>query len=165
RLSRNAETAWSRSCGMASSTGEGSGLRAWQADPVAAAMAGVAASRSSPRTPMMLTCRVPGRRRAGCPVSRTRPGRFGQAPIEQVPRSVRRLVPVPCQFAVGEVGGGAQADRQGDVLGAGPQAAFLPATRDEGFEEHPGSDVEGAHALGRVHLVADRGEQVDAETP
>jgi hypothetical protein len=40
----------------------------------------------------------------------------------------------------------------------------LPATWDEGFEKHPGTDVEGTHALGGVYLVADHAEQVDAKS-
>jgi hypothetical protein len=59
-------------------------------------------------------------------------------------------------------GGGAQASGQGDVLGVGPQAAFLPATGDERLKKHPGTDVQGTHGLGGVHLVTNDGKQVDA---
>jgi len=105
---------WPRWCGMASSTGEGSWVRAWQAHPVAAAMVGVAASRSSPRTPVMLMCRVPGRRWAGCPVSQTGragdcsgAGTAGHAALAAV---AGRRLPV----RGGQVGA-AQAGRQGDA--------------------------------------------------
>ena len=49
----------------ASKTAEGSVLPAWQAEPVAAATSGVAASTVSPTTPSMLTFKVLGKRLPG----------------------------------------------------------------------------------------------------
>src|SRR5260221_4315713 len=73
------------------------------------------------------SCRVPGK---PYPAGQ----KIVQPPVEQVPQFLQPLRAVLCQFMAGEVGGGAQAGGQSDVLGAGPQAALLPATGDEGLE-------------------------------
>jgi len=60
-----------------------------------------------------------------------------------------------------EVGRGAQRDGQDDALGSGAQPAFLSSAVDERLQ-HAGTDIQGADALGCVHLVTGDGEQVDA---
>ncbi len=52
-----------------------------------------------------------------------------------------------------EVGGSTEACRERHVLRAGPQAAFLTAAVDDWLQRHAGTDIEGGHTLGRVHLV------------
>lgn len=47
---------------MAMRTGEGSSMPSWQAEPVAAAISGVAASTSVPRVLLIEMLSVPGRR-------------------------------------------------------------------------------------------------------
>ena len=42
------------------------------------------------------------------------------------------------------------------------QSAFLPTAIDERLQPHTGTDIQGADALGRVHLVTGDGEQIDA---
>jgi hypothetical protein len=63
----------------------------------------------------------------------------------------------------GEVGRGTEGGGEGDVLGAGANAAFLSPSADQWFESDALADVERGDALRGLHLVADNGQQVDAQ--
>ena len=51
----------------------------------------------------------------------------------------------------------------GHVLGAGPALPFLAAAVNQGDQGRVAPDIEHAHALGRIDLVAGQREQVDPE--
>ena len=122
---------------MAVSTGEGVCWPLWQADPVDAAIAGVAASRSWPRTPAMLMLSVVGSRPAGGPLSLTRPGRAAAR------RSCRRSRSLASR--------------------ASAPPAFLAAAVDDRLQRQARAHVQGGDAFRRVHLVADNCQQVGTE--
>jgi hypothetical protein len=73
------------------------------------------------------SCRMPGEPHPAWQL-------IAEAPAQQFPQP---LLAVICQVLAGEVGGGAQADRQVDVLGPGPHAAFLPAPGTRGPRSSP----------------------------
>ena len=74
-----------------------------------------------------------------------------------------RALPSSAWDSARDASRGAQPDAKRRRQGAGAQAAFLPAAVDQRFEPHPrpAADIEGADALGRVHLVAGDRHQVD----
>ena len=61
----------------------------------------------------------------------------------------------------GQLGGHAQTDDVGHVLGTGTAAAFLVPAAQEGTEAHALAHIEHADALGRVQFVAGQGEHGD----
>ncbi len=67
------------------------------------------------------------------------------------------------EFIGGELGHSAEGHGQGDVLGAGTQAAFLAASVDDRLQLHAVAHVQCGGAPGGVHLVPDDGEQVHAQ--
>ena len=148
---------------MADSTGEGSSTPSWQADPVAAAIPGVAASTSAPRVLLMEMLRVPGSRCSGWPLRLTRSGSRSASRWWRVSRSSVSWLALWGRDVGRDATGGAQGHDQRDVLGPGVPAVFLAPAVDRGLEPCAGSDVEGANTLGGVHLVPDHGEEVDAE--
>ena len=60
-----------------------------------------------------------------------------------------------------ETGGFAQTHDGGNVLGAGTAALFLTAAGDQLVQQDALADIDGAHALGGVDLVAGNGQNID----
>ena len=82
--------------------------------------------------------------------------------VQHVPQSADPVDATGVEFDTSDVCGGAERDGQGDVFGSARSSAFLPTAIDERLQPHTGTDIQGADALGRVHLVTGDGEQIDA---
>lgn len=59
--------------------------------------------------------------------------------------------------------GGAECDGQGDVFGAGAEAAFLATAVDQRFQPHPRPHVQGPDTLGGIQFMSDDREQIHAQ--
>src|ERR1017187_5438288 len=67
------------------------------------------------------------------------------------------------EIGQGQLGGAAEGDDGGDVLGAGAAPAFLMAAEEIGLEFGAALDIEQPHALGGMKFMGGKGEQIGVQ--
>ena len=88
-----------------------------------------------------------------------------QKPLDEPVAEAGHLGHLLVEVLVGFFQGHAQAHDGGQVLGAGALAALLSAAVHEVVQDHALADIQRAYALGRVELMAGKGEHVDVLLP
>ena len=81
--------------------------------------------------------------------------------VDELAGQTAHILHLLLQMLTLQAGSFAQAHDAGDVLGAAAATLFLTAAGDDGSQHHTLADVDGAHALGGVDLVAGQAQQVD----
>lgn len=83
--------------------------------------------------------------------------------LQQAIAETRQPLRLGRRLAVDDLAGGSETNRLEDILGAGPQAAFVAGAADLGLYLDSLPDVEGTNPLRRIELVAGHRQEVNTE--
>ena len=162
-LNRTAPRPICGSTPIACKTGESVTWPSWHAEPVEAAISGMAAKISLPTWPTKLTLSVFGQPLAEVAIE---DDSVAERLVQSLPQSIPQRTQVfgrGRQTASGDFARRAETDDVRHILRAGPLARFLAGAMNQRFERDATANEQHADALRGVQLVPGDREQIDAE--